>query len=193
MDNKSNFNLLKQSESFNFIHHKDYDVSEIKKIINGFNEEYSLEKSRQYSIKQLRETSTFFMKKYNLSWKVGDDYDEKKEDENSELWSLVNVIVKDLEDIHQGKVGQVVVANLPAKKDIYAHFDPGDYLGVARRNHIPIITNKDVIFDVAEDSVNMKEGECWEINNNKIHRVANNSEMDRIHLTIDIIPNQYLR
>jgi aspartyl/asparaginyl beta-hydroxylase (cupin superfamily) len=39
----------------------------------------------------------------------------------------------------------------------------------------------------------MKEGECWEINNNKIHRVANNSEMDRIHLTIDIIPNQYLR
>jgi hypothetical protein len=192
MNEEISFNFLKRSEDFNFIHHKNYDVSEIKKIINGFNEEYDLEKSRQYNIKPLRETSTFYMKKYDLTWKVGEDYNEKKENEDSELWSLVNIIVKDLEYIHQGRVGQVVIANLPSKKVIYAHADPGDYLGVSRRNHIAIITNKDVIFNVAEDSVNMKEGECWEINNNKIHRVSNNSEMDRIHLTIDIIPNKYL-
>ena len=35
----------------------------------------------------------------------------------------------------------------------------------------------------------MLEGECWEINNTRLHAVENNSKIDRIHLLIDIMPN----
>jgi hypothetical protein len=38
----------------------------------------------------------------------------------------------------------------------------------------------------------MYEGECWEINNMQYHEVINDSEEDRIHLIIDIIPNEYI-
>jgi aspartyl/asparaginyl beta-hydroxylase (cupin superfamily) len=39
----------------------------------------------------------------------------------------------------------------------------------------------------------MQSGECWEINNSRPHLVENNSDIDRIHLLIDIMPNEELR
>ena len=51
---------------------------------------------------------------------------------------------------------------------------------------------KDVYFYVDDGVLNMLEGECWEINNMKSHEVINNSDEDRIHLMIDIIPNKYI-
>ena len=192
MKHESKFNLLKFPEEFNFKFHKKYDVSKIKEIVSDFDEEWNLEDSRQNEIKALSKTLTYFLKKYDGEWQVGDTYNEKIRYENSELWKLVKPIVKDLEYMHDGRAGQILIAKLPSKKVIAAHADPGDYLGVIRRNHIPLITHKDVIFSVHDEDVHMKEGECWEINNNKLHRVANNSEMDRVHLTIDIIPNKYL-
>ena len=38
----------------------------------------------------------------------------------------------------------------------------------------------------------MATGECWEINNTRLHSVENNSDIDRVHLLIDIMPNKYL-
>jgi hypothetical protein len=36
----------------------------------------------------------------------------------------------------------------------------------------------------------MGTGECWEINNSRIHYVNNGSKIDRVHLLIDIMPNK---
>ena len=44
-------------------------------------------------------------------------------------------------------------------------------------------------FWVDGESVAMGIGECWEINNAKTHSVINKSDVDRIHLLIDIMPN----
>jgi hypothetical protein len=49
-----------------------------------------------------------------------------------------------------------------------------------------------VFFGVGEDSVPMQEGECWEINNSRTHWVENNSPVDRVHLLVDIMPNDEL-
>jgi hypothetical protein len=51
---------------------------------------------------------------------------------------------------------------------------------------IPIVTNKDVKFIVAAETVNMSRGEMWEINNSgKLHSVSNTSDSDRVHLILD--------
>ena len=39
----------------------------------------------------------------------------------------------------------------------------------------------------------MQEGQCWEINNAKNHSVENNGTTDRIHLLIDIMPNEFIK
>ncbi|KIX22890.1 aspartyl beta-hydroxylase [Flavobacterium sp. 316] len=59
------------------------------------------------------------------------------------------------------------------------------------RIHIPIITNKDVIFILDNQRLIMNEGECWYINANFTHSVVNHGKEDRIHLVIDGIRNEW--
>lgn len=59
------------------------------------------------------------------------------------------------------------------------------------RIHIPIITNPDVAFILDNQRLIMNEGECWYINANFTHSVANKGNQDRIHLVIDGIRNAW--
>ncbi|PKB18668.1 aspartyl/asparaginyl beta-hydroxylase domain-containing protein [Flavobacterium sp. 5] len=59
------------------------------------------------------------------------------------------------------------------------------------RLHIPIITNSEVEFILDGNRVIMNEGECWYIDANFIHSVANRGKNDRIHLVIDGIRNEW--
>lgn len=59
------------------------------------------------------------------------------------------------------------------------------------RIHIPIITNLNVEFILDNQRLIMNEGECWYINANFTHSVANKGNEDRIHLVIDGIRNEW--
>jgi len=61
------------------------------------------------------------------------------------------------------------------------------------RVHIPVITNPDVEFFLNGERVIMNEGECWYLNLNLKHRVANKGKTDRIHLVIDCAVNDWFR
>jgi mannose-6-phosphate isomerase-like protein (cupin superfamily) len=61
------------------------------------------------------------------------------------------------------------------------------------RLHFPIVTNDDVEFYVNEIRVTMLPGQCWYINANMPHRVANYGTTDRIHLVIDCVVNDWLK
>lgn len=60
------------------------------------------------------------------------------------------------------------------------------------RLHFPIFTNTDVEFAIDNETVIMRESECWYINANLNHRVANKGNADRIHLVIDCKVNDWL-
>lgn len=61
------------------------------------------------------------------------------------------------------------------------------------RLHIPVITNPEVEFVLNQVRVVMNEGECWYLNVNQPHRVANRGTADRVHLVIDCVVNDWLR
>ena len=61
------------------------------------------------------------------------------------------------------------------------------------RLHIPVITNPQVEFVLNRIRIVMAEGECWYLNVNQPHHVANHGAMDRIHLVIDCVVNDWLR
>jgi mannose-6-phosphate isomerase-like protein (cupin superfamily) len=61
------------------------------------------------------------------------------------------------------------------------------------RLHIPVVTNPEVEFVLNGVRVEMKEGECWYHNFNLPHRVANRGTVDRVHLVLDCVLNDWLR
>ena len=84
--------------------------------------------------------------------------------------------------------------NLHAGAVIKEHTDKELYFekGEARL-HFPVITNPFVEFYLDNERLFMQEGECWYINANLPHRLANNGSNNRIHLVVDCIVNDWLQ
>lgn len=61
------------------------------------------------------------------------------------------------------------------------------------RLHIPVTTNPEVEFMLNRVRVVMREGECWYLDLNLPHSVANHGATDRVHLVIDCVINDWLR
>lgn len=59
------------------------------------------------------------------------------------------------------------------------------------RLHIPIVTNPDIEFILADERLTMLPGECWYTNVNFVHSVANRGTVDRVHLVIDGVRNDW--
>tara|TARA_B100000131_G_scaffold85189_1_gene82150 strand:- start:130 stop:717 length:588 start_codon:yes stop_codon:yes gene_type:complete len=65
------------------------------------------------------------------------------------------------------------------------------------RLHVPIITNDNVKMISWLDKntpmeLKMKKGECWWLDVSKAHSVLNESDVDRVHLVIDVFVNNYM-
>ena len=80
--------------------------------------------------------------------------------------------------------------------NIKEHQDPTLGLEVQRsviRLHVPIMTNERVSFLLNGTIVNMKPGECWYLRLTDPHRVVNEGSTERVHLSVDMIPNGWVR
>jgi hypothetical protein len=183
----------KLSEGFNFKLIKHYDVAELVDIVSKFNTEWKLDTSRQSQKNGAHQnTNTYYVKSFSTSWMEGDKLTVFPLANNVQVLKIVNKICDDLEKIHNGKCAIAMIVKLLPDSDIDPHQDDTEYLGLTRRHHIPLQTNSNVFFHVGSEKINMKVGECWEINNSKVHFVENNSIEDRVHLIIDIMPNHFI-
>lgn len=83
---------------------------------------------------------------------------------------------------------------LAAGAQIHEHRDCGLCYeeGVARL-HVPVHTNPEVDFSLADQRLSLSAGECWYINFDLPHRITNHGANDRIHLVIDIRVNLWLQ
>ena len=181
--------MRKAEEDFNLRKHAQYDVSKIKDYVKNFTSEWLIDTKRQEMSSVHKETNTYYVYRNNLMWQIGEEFITNKISNDEVLLELLEPIIKDIEKIHNGVRANVLLIKLKAKENIPMHEDSGDYLMLSRRNHIPIITTGDVVFGVGSERVKMQQGECWEINNYRLHWVDNDSEIDRVHLLIDIMPN----
>jgi len=60
------------------------------------------------------------------------------------------------------------------------------------RIHVPIVTNHQVAFFLDGERVQMAAGEAWYLDLELPHRVENTSDLDRVHLVIDCVANDWL-
>jgi mannose-6-phosphate isomerase-like protein (cupin superfamily) len=112
---------------------------------------------------------------------------------NTPLMESCVAIKKLIDDFHCS-IMAVRLMNLHAGSVIKEHrdldlaFEKGE-----ARLHFPVFTNPGVDFYVNGDRVAMQEGECWYVNVNLPHKVANHGKEDRIHLVIDCVVNDWLK
>jgi mannose-6-phosphate isomerase-like protein (cupin superfamily) len=58
---------------------------------------------------------------------------------------------------------------------------------------IPITSNKEAPLQLAGDFVEMNPGECWYIDFTQPHQIQNSGASERINMSIDIIPNDWVK
>lgn len=192
-DDELDTKFHKKNENFHFKFHGNFDIKNIKSAISNFNDEWKINTYRQESYSVHQNTQSYTIFDVSTEWVASDPYLVVKKSNNEDLINLIMPIINKLEEIHEGRVGKVLFIDLPPIKDVLPHTDKRDYLNMARRHHIPIITNDNVNFYVNGESINMKEGECWEINNSLMHSVDNQGTTNRVHLMIDIMPEKFLK
>ena len=91
-------------------------------------------------------------------------------------------------------IKSVRLLKLTAGSSIREHrdYDLGWDAGEVRL-HVPIVTHPKVEFLLNGQRVLMQEGECWYLDLHQPHRVENRSTIDRVHLVIDCVLNDWLR
>ena len=79
-------------------------------------------------------------------------------------------------------------AEIKEHRDADLNFEKGEI-----RLHIPVITHEDVEFYLDNEKIIMLEGQCWYMNLNLPHRIKNKSQVNRIHLVIDALVNEWVK
>lgn len=94
------------------------------------------------------------------------------------------------------KVTLVRLLRLEAGAVVKEHTDPTLGLHIPKsvvRMTIPIFSGDAVQFFLNDEIVPMKEGECWYLRLTDPHRIVNGGNVERINLTIDMIPNEWVK
>ena len=171
-------------KNFNYI--GKIKINNIKNIVNSFNNKlWNNFSFRQKTFEVHKETKTIPLI-FDTDFRLKDPtYLNEYEIFKNEFKLLKNKLTK---IYGKGFIIRAILVMLKSNSKIDRHIDSGESLSVCHRVHIPIITNKNVLFEIDNEIKNLKEGEMWEINNSeKIHSVVNNSDTDRIHLIVDWI------
>lgn len=91
-------------------------------------------------------------------------------------------------------IGAARLLRLHAGSSIAEHVDRAlDFEDGEVRLHLPIVTSDDVRFFLDGARLVMAPGECWYTNVNLPHSVENRGAVDRTHLVIDCVVDDWLR
>lgn len=94
------------------------------------------------------------------------------------------------------KVTLVRLLRLAPGSEVKEHTDPTLALEEEKsviRLTIPILRNEDVTFYLNDKPVPLQPGECWYLRLTDPHRIVNDGYSERVNLTIDMIPNEWVR
>lgn len=84
------------------------------------------------------------------------------------------------------RLGRVIITRLPPGKAITPHVDGGAPTMYFTRYQIALQSAPGALFRIADEQVNFRTGEVWQIDNRSQHEVINHSAEDRIVIIIDI-------
>lgn len=136
------------------------------------------------------EIFTFSILKFHMSkWNNPLAYDTEICNDDHPIHSLMLNEVRKVEKLYNATAKIAVLDGMPPGAKIYPHNDKSKLYDLAHRVHLPLVTNENVKFSIDNVEYHFKAGQFFEFNNKLVHSVDNNSELFRIHLVMDLIPN----
>lgn len=185
--------IKNKKDNWSIIQYEQFDIKHIKNESEDYYNEWLLDISRQKEYITHEQTFMYQLCELDYLWSMKEpiNCNIKNSFKTNDAKKELNDIYKYLENNFNGKVIRCELINMMPNSRIRDHKDRSDVLYLSRRFHIPIKTNSFCFFTVAGYTVNMTEGTLYEINNIKWHNVKNMSDQNRIHLIIDVLPNEY--
>lgn len=132
------------------------------------------------------------MLKYKSAASVGKgfvNYEKNDTETLNKLKPILENIISDIKKFYgyeNLKLTNIIFTELRKGGIIPEHIDEGKMLSTNHRIHIPIISNPDVKFVLDHKEYYLEPGHGYEINNQILHEVRNESDVDRIHMIIDL-------
>lgn len=185
--------LIDKKLNWGIVNHQTFNVSGIKDEVEQYYSEWLIDTSRQDQYITHENTFMYQLSELDYMWSMKEDVTcyKKNSFSTDKAISELSHIYKTLEYHVDGRVVRCEIINMNANSRVRDHKDRSDVLYLSRRFHIPLKTNAYCFFTVNTQTVNMLEGNLYEINNTKWHNVKNLSIENRIHLIIDVLPNEY--
>jgi hypothetical protein len=95
-----------------------------------------------------------------------------------------------LDEVLESLPGEIIMARLsaiPAGGRVHRHYDPVESADFGHfRIHLPIVTNKKVVFRLGFKRQIWREGELWYGDFTYPHSIHNRSNEERVHLIVDL-------
>lgn len=188
------YKRLKKNSQWSILELGSFEISNIKKEILSYDEEWFIDTSRQEKGSVHKYTNMFRICSTDYDWEPGTPVETIYSNKLSTISAQqeLDSIFKQLEEYYSGTVIRCEFIRMKPFSNVDKHTDGGPILHYSRRIHIPIFTKKEVTFTVMNTEINMEEGNWYEINNQLPHSVSNPTDIKRIHLIIDILPNDML-
>lgn len=82
-------------------------------------------------------------------------------------------------------LGRARLMRIEPRAGVPPHVDIQYYWRTHTRVHIPVVTHPGIRFHCGNESVHMAAGEAWTFDNWRQHKVVNDTDTRRIHLTFD--------
>lgn len=186
--------LMKKDSKWSFVNLSEFKIDKIQKEILCYEKEWLMDESRQNTYLTHKDTETISLLVSAYDWIAGQPLNViiknkfKSDDANDQMQD----IYMQISSMYDGEIVRCEIVKLKAGAKIRKHVDGGTMLHYSRRIHIPVITNPEVYFTVNNEKIHMIESQGYEINNTLPHSVENNSPLDRVHIIIDIMPNNML-
>lgn len=162
------------------------DTSKIEEYVNALTNEQWIEwdlRQNRYKVHSATESYPFMFSEYGE--------EPKTYNQDTETWKVVKPLIDKLEKFYNRKAGAIVLVKLKPRTNIIPHTDGGWFVDT-HRIHIPIITHPNILFSLDGKRVHLKKGWIYELNNLVEHGVQNPTDIGRVHLMVDILPNQVL-
>lgn len=187
--------MLDKKDNWGILHHGAFSVDQIKKEVDSYYDEWLLDTSRQDKYITHEKTFMYQLCELDYMWSMVEPGYRNTVNSFKTVGAQeqLKAIYDFLEEKFNGKVVRCEVINMSANSRIRDHKDRSDVLYYSRRFHIPLKTNSLCFFTVNNEKVNMLESNLYEINNIKWHNVENLSSKNRIHLIVDVMPNEYTK
>lgn len=113
---------------------------------------------------------------------INDDYaPPMMQTEFLERMPYVQQVLAKFSTVH----GRARLMRIEPRAGVPQHVDIQYYWRTHTRVHIPVITNPNIQFYCGGEVVHMAAGEAWTFDNWRLHRVVNETDTRRIHLTFD--------